>query len=182
MKDNNMIMNNCFHADFSQIEAFGSWKRDLETLKGTDKSLSESQATCLGRKRNPLIQKGSVTFSGEGSLIKVCPFPPHHHFSSALSIYGGAKWGSERGIEKQKPPPPEGPKFPLLGAGPRFDTLTLLPDVKLDTEWALNLDRFYHNKIISPPLFLSLSPLVLFLFFCIELVRNFFVLLNHLMR
>lgn len=71
---NNMIMNNCFHADYSQAEAAAPWKRDWETLKGADKSVSESQATCLA---GEILwsRRGLRRFLVKVPLLKFVPYP-----------------------------------------------------------------------------------------------------------
>lgn len=57
---------------FAETEAVCSWKRDLETLKGVQTK------ECLNRWPLVWLEKSfdPEDICGEGSLIKVCPFPP----------------------------------------------------------------------------------------------------------
>lgn len=175
---------------------WGGWfmkERPRDFLRGQTKA-------CLNHR--PLVRL-EESFDPEGVWdifsIKVSPFsslpPASTLFKFPGSVYFWEscqskvrQWESEK---QQKPSgSPERPEFPLCGAGPRSDTLTLLPDVKRS---------FYHNRIMSPPLLLprfclsvSLECLwtqttwatlvwIFFLFFS-YFTWFFLNLQNHLMR
>lgn len=132
---NSMIIDNCFHADFSQRLRRLVHERDWETFKGR-----ADKGGCLNRR--PLLWP-QKSFDSEGAwdvfsfTIKVSPSPrpSPHCYSSALSISGRAvkaKWSRER-QDNESPPPSREWSFPCVELGPRSDTLTLLPDVKLYT-------------------------------------------------
>lgn len=109
---NNMIMNDCFHADFSQ------WLRRLlhereagRVRKEANKSVSESRATCLAseilwsKRESELFSPFLLKFL---KILSLCPSsPPSNILLLCLSLGELSKQSeTERGKDNKSPQPP----------------------------------------------------------------------------
>lgn len=134
-----------FHGDFSQTEAVGPWKRLRDFEGGRQKRVWI--ASHLSGRRNPLILKGSTTFFSwrfPNKSVSLFLTPHHHHHPSALFL--GKLLNQNR---------PRDRSFLCVELGPTLDSFTWCETL----HGVLNLNIFYHNRIIPPPVSLPLFRL-----------------------